>query len=65
MAQHIQTAMNWGVPYINIWTLYDNECKTFNPTSDSECPGFFMRKPSGAVSQSYLKLRTNFSVAEP
>lgn len=60
LVSKINEALAWGVPFINLWTLYDNECRVPNPTSDSECPGYFMRKPSGQLSETYHKIRERF-----
>jgi len=43
-------SFQWGVPYFNYWQIYDNECTKTNPT-DSDCPGFWLKKPSGATSR--------------
>jgi hypothetical protein len=53
MKLRFQQALNLGVPYIVFWQIYDNECSIFNPTSNSQCVGYWIRKPDGSLSSFY------------
>ena len=43
----LNQSLNWGVPY---WQICDNQCSKINP-SDSDCQGFWLKKPSGTSSK--------------
>ncbi|MFS0851489.1 hypothetical protein AB3M93_18785 [Novosphingobium panipatense] len=64
LIEQISTSLRLKLPYVNIWTLYDNECTHFATKSDdfrtSGCPGFWMVKPSGTLSDTYQMIAGSF-----
>ncbi len=51
----IKKALDWGAPYVLYWELYDNECKAPIPPKESQCPGYWIVKPSGELSDVYTQ----------
>ena len=58
----IDKALDWGVPYINFWALYDGDCTAYPATKDTDCKGHWIRKPAsdptqlGPLSDVYLQV---------
>lgn len=59
----IAHAVNLKVPYVLLWTSYDNECQRSSgeinsliSVTDGQCHGFWVRKPNAALSQMYRDL---------
>jgi len=65
MTRYAEEAITWGVPYVNLWTLYDNDCPSYLPTTDTTCPGYWMRKPTNELSNTYLALKNRFNLLAP
>ena len=64
LSKYVKNALDWGVPYVNLWTLYDNECTSYLPTTDNSCPGYWMRKPSGILSKTYESIKNDFMMTQ-
>jgi chitobiase/beta-hexosaminidase-like protein/uncharacterized protein DUF4214 len=47
----IDKALAWGVPYVNYWALYAGCEGNYPATSESQCRGFWLRKPAADPSQ--------------
>jgi hypothetical protein len=67
MLRNIQKALSWGVPIVNLWTLFDNECDQINPKLSQCRSGYWMIKPNetrnaelGIRSEQYNKILKKF-----
>lgn len=59
----IQTALNWGMPHIQLWSL--GSCATFNPgpadqANPANCTGMWMFRPDGTPGKLYSLLRSKY-----
>ena len=59
VAAYAQQALDWGVPYVNLWAMYDNGCSTYLPTN-SQCPGYWIRRPDMTLSYLYQAVLAAF-----
>ncbi|MBI4580836.1 MAG: hypothetical protein HY718_14100 [Planctomycetes bacterium] len=47
----VETALEWGCPYIVYWQVYDNECRVRDPRpTNADVRGFYLIKPDGTRS---------------
>ena len=71
----IRAALDWGVYSVDLWELFDNSCRKFDPTAaeaikGKACKGFWLLKP-GAEKDTVVPsallgaLYDNFSAAAP
>jgi hypothetical protein len=51
--EKVNQALEFGVPYFMHWQMFDNECTVYPNPTDADCPGFWIKKPSGAVAPVY------------
>lgn len=65
----IQTALAWGMPHIQLWSL--GSCSTFNPgpaeqNNPNNCTGMWMFRPDGTPGKLYTLLKKKYgSVPTP
>jgi hypothetical protein len=69
MVKNMDEALKWGVPVINLWTLFDNECDQMNPTLSQCRSGYWMIKPNesqkaelGKPSEQYNQVLKKFII---
>ncbi|HQA00481.1 MAG TPA: hypothetical protein PLT93_20300 [Phycisphaerae bacterium] len=43
----VETALDWGCPYIVYWQLYDNESRVKERPTNDQVRGFYLIKPDG------------------
>jgi hypothetical protein len=53
LAKRRSQALAFGVPYVLYWQVYDGGCKMRDPRRNSQCPGLWLRKPDGSLSDLY------------
>jgi hypothetical protein len=60
----IETALDWGCPYVVYWEVYDNERRASAPAAaagpvrEESCRGFWLVKPSGEPAAAWHLLRS-------
>lgn len=60
----IRTALQWGVPYFNIWTLRDACYQLYNITDPNiQCETKGMRRYSGELTEGYYQIQRQFNIS--
>lgn len=62
LTKYISQALSWGTPLVNTWALYDNECTVYLPTSNDSCPGYWVKKPDGSLSNTFQNIKAKFTI---
>jgi len=72
MLINVQRALDWGVPIVNLWTLFDNECDQMYPKLSQCRSGYWMVKPNdreqtelGELSTQYNRVLKNYKSTLP
>jgi len=64
----VNQALDWGVPFVQFWTLHDDNCtqQVANgvfPATNADCVGFWMKKPDNTNSRIYNYILENYAIS--